>query len=311
LHGLCREQHAVLVDAGVTSGGGQSAPDGLALMVGGPDDVVERAMPVLNGFARSVIHCGALGTGMAAKLARNAAQYGRWVVLQEAAALAAAAGVSPAVFLRVMEEGADGRDESLTWLRAHRSGVQLSEDQIAGFDAMARKDLAAAQDLAAHLGVEVALTNLTPPRIAAVIRGNTAEPLPDNGFNRGVAMMHTVMGACVADVIRHAPRLPLLRSTVEHLFADIWSRPGLTIRDRRLLVLGATAMLGRTDLLHNQLKGALIAGELTTAQLRELSVFLHYYAGWGNGTAVNTVVENLITNGYGNDDPPAVPGVGG
>src|SRR5690606_34573049 len=42
---------------------------------------------------------------------------------------------------------------------------------------------------------------------------------------------------------------PFSSETMRHLFADIWSRPGLSIRDRRLLVIGATTMLGRADLL--------------------------------------------------------------
>lgn len=304
---LCTERGVVLLDAGVTSGGGEAARDGLVVMIGGPADAIARARPVIDGLARSVIHCGAVGSGMTAKLARNAAQYGRWAVMAEATALAAAGGVSPEVFLRVMEGGADGRDESLLRLRAHRDGVRLTDEQAEAFEALARKDLSAAQDLAEQLGVEVALTNLTPPRMRAVVRREIPEPLPDDAFDRGIAMMEKVMGSGISDHVREAPRLRVLKSTVEHLFAEIWSHPALTIRDRRLLAVGVTSMLGRTDLLTNHLRGALRAGELTTAQLRELSLFLHYYAGWGNGGAVDSVVENLIAEGEDTPAPPATP----
>jgi 3-hydroxyisobutyrate dehydrogenase-like beta-hydroxyacid dehydrogenase len=304
---LCQQRDAVLLDAGVTSGGGQASEDGLVVMVGGADHDVALALPVLRGFARSVIHCGALGTGMAAKLARNTAQYGRWAVMAEAAALAAAGGVPQDRFLQVMEDGADGRDESLTWLRAHRTGVKLSEHEAAPFEELARKDLCAAQKLAGQLGVEVGMTNLAAPRMGAVISGDTSDRLPHGSFDRGVTMMEKVMGSSVSALMPRESDLPIVTSTVEHLFADIWSRPHLTIRDRRLLVLGATAMLGRTDLLKNHLSGALRAGELTTDQLREISLFMHYYAGWGNGTAINTVVERMIAGGDNDDEPPAVP----
>jgi 3-hydroxyisobutyrate dehydrogenase-like beta-hydroxyacid dehydrogenase/alkylhydroperoxidase/carboxymuconolactone decarboxylase family protein YurZ len=308
---LCEQHDAVLLDAGVTTGGGRAEEAGLVAMVGGPVDDVERALPVLEAFTRSVIHCGPLGTGMAAKLARNAAQYGRWAVIQEAATLAAAGGIAPETFLRVMEEGAGGRDESLKWMQSRRAGFTLTDDQVAQIDTLAHKDLSAAQELAAQLDVEVAMTNLARPRAAAVIRGEVPVRLPDNPFDRGVAVIEKVMGDGVGAQMPRDAGLPTLTTTVEHLFADIWSRPDLTIRDRRLLALGATAMLGRTDLLHNHLAGALRAGELTTAQLRELSLFLHYYAGWGNGTAIDAVAEKLIANGHDRANPPATPDPGG
>jgi 3-hydroxyisobutyrate dehydrogenase len=174
---LCDKHGAVLLDAGVTSGGGEAAREGLVAMVGGAVDDVERALPVLETFTRSVIHCGPLGTGMAAKLARNAAQYGRWAVVQEAATLAAAGSITAETFLRVMEEGAGGCDESLTLMRAHRAGLELSDEQAAAFETLAHKDLSAAQELAAQLDVEVALTNVALARAGAVIRGDVPDRL--------------------------------------------------------------------------------------------------------------------------------------
>lgn len=37
-----------------------------------------------------------------------------------------------------------------------------------------------------------------------------------------------------------------------HLFADIWSRPELAVRERRLLVIGIIAMMGRADIMETQ-----------------------------------------------------------
>src|SRR5579863_9809157 len=80
---------------------------------------------------------------------------------------------------------------------------------------------------------------------------------------------------------------PLSRETVEHLFAEIWSRPGLSIRDRRMLVLGATAALGRADLLEVQIRGALVNEELTEEQLHEAVLHLSFYVGVPNATAMH------------------------
>ena len=96
----------------------------------------------------------------------------------------------------------------------------------------------------------------------------------------------------------HMPeeRSPALAMTVDHLFGEIWSRPGLSLRDRRLVVLGATAMLGRADLIEVQVRGALINGELTEDELEEIVLQLHYYAGWGNGTAVQAGVDAALAS---------------
>ncbi|CAN5418190.1 carboxymuconolactone decarboxylase family protein [soil metagenome] len=87
---------------------------------------------------------------------------------------------------------------------------------------------------------------------------------------------------------------PMLADTIDHLFGEIWSRPGLSVRDRRLLVMGATAALGRADLIEVQARGALINDELSAGELREAVLQLHYYVGWGNGTQVHTGVEAAI-----------------
>ncbi len=57
---LCDDRGAVLMDAGV-SGGATAYDNGLTVMIGGSDEDVKRAMPVLDGFAKAVIHCGPLG----------------------------------------------------------------------------------------------------------------------------------------------------------------------------------------------------------------------------------------------------------
>ena len=83
-----------LLDAGVT-GGTVAAKNGLVTMVGGPDEAVQRALPVLEAFSKNVVHCGPLGAGMATKLARNAITYAMWAAVREATSLAASAGVDP------------------------------------------------------------------------------------------------------------------------------------------------------------------------------------------------------------------------
>jgi 4-carboxymuconolactone decarboxylase len=109
----------------------------------------------------------------------------------------------------------------------------------------------------------------------------------------GRKMMDEVYGEGFSENLP-AESTPMLEKTVDHLFGEIWSRPGLSVRDRRLLVLGASAMLGRADLIQIQVEGALANNELSADQLREIVLHLQYYVGWGNGTQVNNGVEAAL-----------------
>ncbi len=82
--------------------------------------------------------------------------------------------------------------------------------------------------------------------------------------------------------------------TADHLFADIWERPGLSDRDRRLLLIGLLSGTGGADVLGIQVPAALAAGELNAEELREIVIFLCHYAGWPNGARLNSIVEEAV-----------------
>ena len=82
--------------------------------------------------------------------------------------------------------------------------------------------------------------------------------------------------------------------TVEHLFGDIWEREGLSLRDRRLLLIGLMVAEGLDGTLGIQLDSCLEKGDLSAADLREVVVFLSHYAGWPKGAGLNSMVEGAI-----------------
>jgi 4-carboxymuconolactone decarboxylase len=96
--------------------------------------------------------------------------------------------------------------------------------------------------------------------------------------------------------------------TAEHLFGDIWTREALTVRDRRLLLLGVIAALGETSVLPVQLDAALAREELTPDQLREVALFLAHYVGWPRAAAFNTHVEERIAKHGGAGTEQRFPG---
>ncbi|BBX35089.1 3-hydroxyisobutyrate dehydrogenase [Mycolicibacterium mageritense DSM 44476 = CIP 104973] len=96
-----REIHAQAVERGhaqldaPVSGGVKGATAGtLAFMVGGEDAAVERARPVLEPLAGKIIHCGASGTGQAAKLCNNMVLAVQQIAVGEAFVLAEKLGLA-------------------------------------------------------------------------------------------------------------------------------------------------------------------------------------------------------------------------
>lgn len=114
----------------------------------------------------------------------------------------------------------------------------------------------------------------------------------DETRRRGLETMEAVYGFDMSD----GPG-DFFAYTADHLFADIWNRPGLTMRDRRLLLIGMLAGRGATDVLSIQIPAAYQNGELDDRELRELVVFLAHYAGWPAAAALNNLVEDAIRIG--------------
>jgi 4-carboxymuconolactone decarboxylase len=81
--------------------------------------------------------------------------------------------------------------------------------------------------------------------------------------------------------------------TVDHLFGRIWTRPGLSMRDRRMMVIAVVTALGLDDLLEVQVNAVLMNGELTEDELREMAVFLTHYVGFPLGSRLNGVIERV------------------
>ncbi|MFE3292192.1 carboxymuconolactone decarboxylase family protein [Rhodococcus sp. NPDC059234] len=109
---------------------------------------------------------------------------------------------------------------------------------------------------------------------------------PTEARSRGVAMMNKVYGwEMPADIPGD-----FFAVTADHLFADIWTRPGLSLRDRRLLLLGAITAQGQGDVAKIQLGAALQNEELTEQQCEEAAIFLCHYVGWPLATGLNNAL---------------------
>jgi 3-hydroxyisobutyrate dehydrogenase-like beta-hydroxyacid dehydrogenase len=122
----------------------------IVIMAGGDSDAIERARPVLDTFAKKVVHLGELGAGATTKLAVNSLVHGLGVALAEALVLAERAGVDRSAAYEVFASGAAGAPfvqyKRPAFERPDETPVAFSLDLVA-------KDL----DLIIALGEEVGL----------------------------------------------------------------------------------------------------------------------------------------------------------
>lgn len=106
---------------------------------------------------------------------------------------------------------------------------------------------------------------------------------------RGQAVFETVMGFPAPP----AAGDPFYDATVDHLFADVWSRPGLSVRDRRLVTLTVLMSLGHEPTLRLHLGAAMRSGDLSDAEIDELVLHVTHYAGWPVGALASQLVRQL------------------
>jgi 3-hydroxyisobutyrate dehydrogenase-like beta-hydroxyacid dehydrogenase len=280
-----------VVDCGVTGGPRAAAEGALVSMLGGGDEAVARVLPVVESFSSKAVRLGGPGAGMRAKLVRNLMQYGMWAIAHEARNLAEAADLDVAALREVVEAG-DARTGGPLALFGPRADADADPALRRAGAALAHKDLAAAMELADAVGAEVPLTRALEPGYDAVlgVAGAADGEDAEDARTAGLRMMGAVYNMpSYAD----APRTPYLDLTIEHLFGRIWTRPGLDVRQRRLLTIGVLAALGRDELIELQFSSALDRGELTIDQLREVVVHLTHYVGWPQTTVIGPMVEKL------------------
>ena len=81
---------------------------------------------------------------------------------------------------------------------------------------------------------------------------------------------------------------------LEQVFAEVWTREALSVRDRRLVTMGVIAALGERDTFKIQARAALKKQELSPEQLREMLIHLAAYAGYPRTAGLVGVVEQAI-----------------
>ena len=98
-----------------------------------------------------------------------------------------------------------------------------------------------------------------------------------------------------------SPARELIRGTVpklaqisdELIYGEVWERPGLSKRDRSLIVVATLLALGREKQLEGHLARALQNG-VTKAELGELITHLAFYAGWPAAMTAAQIAKDVF-----------------
>ncbi len=173
LEDLAGRHDLLFVDAPV-SGGTMGAVDGtLAIMVGGSDAAYEAARGPLELIGNEVVHCGPIGAGTAAKLARNLLHFVAFTATGEAARLAEAAGIDLVALGRIVRHtdaitggpGAIMHRDTTAPLAPEDGWTPIFEHVLA----LGSKDLAYAIELADRLGVDVPMAEHARANLAGAL----------------------------------------------------------------------------------------------------------------------------------------------
>ena len=151
---LAQSGHGHL-DAPVSGGPAGAADGSLTFMIGGAEDDVAAARPLLDVMGAKIVHVGPSGAGNVAKLINNMLVAAHMITTGEAIRLAEAAGVNAEAALRVVNAatGRSGISE------IHFPRWIMSNRFDSGFSAgLMRKDVGLAADLAAETGLDLPLS---------------------------------------------------------------------------------------------------------------------------------------------------------
>ncbi|ORV99969.1 6-phosphogluconate dehydrogenase [Mycobacterium kyorinense] len=139
-----------VVDAPVSGGPHNAAAGTLTLFVGGADDAVARARPVLSCYGDPVLHVGPLGAGQKVKLVNNALFAAQIGLLSASVDLAERLGVPEPTLLSALPHGS-AASRVLDLVAA--GGSVASFTQMAG--EFVGKDVAVVRGVAAELGSDL------------------------------------------------------------------------------------------------------------------------------------------------------------
>lgn len=85
----------------------------------------------------------------------------------------------------------------------------------------------------------------------------------------------------------------LIELTEDVVFGDIWERPGLSKRDRSLMVVATLIALGKERQMVGHFNRALDNG-LTVDEIKEIITHLAFYSGWPTAMTAAAIFKDVV-----------------
>jgi 3-hydroxyisobutyrate dehydrogenase len=155
------ERGVAFLDAPVSRGVVGAENGTLAVMVGGDQDTLETARPVLDHLASDIVHVGAVGAGQVTKLCNNMLT----AIITTALGEVLVTGVKAGVELEPLAEALAAGSAGNYVLSGYLPNTLFTEERTAGFAlALMRKDLGLFLKAAGDAGMELPLSDLVYER---------------------------------------------------------------------------------------------------------------------------------------------------
>jgi 3-hydroxyisobutyrate dehydrogenase-like beta-hydroxyacid dehydrogenase len=152
----CEQLGAAFIDSPVSGSLGPARSGKLMALVGGSDENVERARPVLEAMTRKIVHLGDVGSGTLMKLVLNLPLAVYWQALAEGVALGHAGGLD----LRTMLETINDSGGALSAL-SHKVDMIADDLPKVAFDiATMEKDVRSIIAMGHAAGLEMPMTDV-------------------------------------------------------------------------------------------------------------------------------------------------------
>ncbi|MFF0817207.1 carboxymuconolactone decarboxylase family protein [Rhodococcus sp. NPDC003318] len=87
------------------------------------------------------------------------------------------------------------------------------------------------------------------------------------------------------------PTSVLAQAGEDFLFGEVWTRPGLSIRERRLITLSCIAAVGATKPMAAHVAAALDTGDLSREELEEAALQCAAYLGWPLASSLDQAIR--------------------
>lgn len=156
---------AMALDAPVSGGDIGARAGTLSIMVGGPQEAFERALPLFEAMGKTITWVGESGAGQIAKAANQIVVAGTMVAMCEALVLAQKSGVNPQRVVDAISRGA-----AQCWALDTKPPRLFKRDLSPGFKAhMQAKDLKIVVDTARTYNVSIPLTAVAHQLYEAMI----------------------------------------------------------------------------------------------------------------------------------------------